>query len=74
MSDEYNTELIPLQFTQAEIDMVYFACLAHIGHPQTVDHDFSDEGFETLLAALSKIQDWCETLALTGEPDVVSPE
>lgn len=74
MSDEYNNDLLPeLQFTQAEIDMVYFACLAFIGHPQTEDHTYSDEGFATLLVALTKIQTWCEGLMLDGEPDVVSP-
>jgi hypothetical protein len=68
-----SSQVIPdLGFTQQEIDMVYFACLAHIGHPQTVEMELNDDGFEALLAALVKIKAHMDSLYLDGEPEVLS--
>lgn len=65
-------ELISLEFSQSEIDMIYFACLAHIGHPQTTEMELNDSGFDTLLAALVKIKAHMDSLYLDGEPEVLS--
>ena len=70
----YDDDEIDLGFTQGEIDMLYFAALHHIGHPQALELELDDPGFETLLKALKKIQDHMETLYTNGEPDVVVPE
>lgn len=69
----YEEDLVDLRFTQAEIDMLYFSCLHDIGHPQALEFELQDEGFETLLQALKKIQDHQESLETNGEPDVVVP-
>jgi hypothetical protein len=61
-----------LGFTQSEIDMIYFACLSHIGHPQASEMELNDDGFETLLDALIKIKAHMDSLYLSGEPEVVS--
>ena len=70
----YNDDEIDLKFTQAEIDMLYFAALHDIGHPQALEFELDDPGFETLMKALKKIQDHMESLYTNGEPDVVVPE
>lgn len=68
MPEGYETDLVDLQFTEAELDMLYFTCLHDIGHPQAIEFALSDNGYETLLAALKKIQDWSDNRA---EPDVM---
>lgn len=71
MPEGYNTDLIKdLLFTQAELDMIYFTCLHDIGHPQAQEYALGDEGYETLLDALKKIQEFFDGIA---EPDVVKP-
>lgn len=72
MSDSED-ELVPVQFTQAELDIIFFVCLHDIGHPQAMEYELKDEGFEDLLRALTRIQEWMESLSTSGEPDVVSP-
>lgn len=72
MSDS-DDEFVPVQFTQSELDIIYFVCLHDIGHPQAQEYELRDEGFETLLGALTRIQEWMESLSTAGEPDVVSP-
>jgi hypothetical protein len=65
---------VDLRFTQAELDMLYFSCLHDIGHPQAQEFELKDSGFETLLSALSKIQEFMLSLETSGEPDVMVPE
>jgi hypothetical protein len=67
----YEDDLVDLRFTQAELDMLYFSCLHDIGHPQAQEFELKDSGFETLLGALTKIQEWMESLELDGEPTVL---
>jgi hypothetical protein len=70
----YDDDLVDLRFTQAELDMLYFSCLHDIGHPQAQEFELKDSGFETLLSALSKIQEFMLSLETSGEPDVMVPE
>lgn len=70
----YATDEVDLRFTQAELDMLYFSCLHDIGHPQAEQWALSDDGFETLLGALSKIQEFFEAMSVSGEPDLVVPQ
>lgn len=62
---------VALEFTQSEIDMIYFACLAHIGHPQATEMELNDDGFDTLLGALTKIKAHMDSLYTDGEPEVI---
>jgi hypothetical protein len=74
VSDPTDEQLVPVQFTQSELDVIFFVCLHDIGHPQAMEFELLDEGFEDLLRALTRIQEWQESLVTAGEPDVVSPE
>ena len=69
----YEDDEVDLRFTQAEIDMLYFTCLHDIGHPQALEFELKDSGFETLLGALTKIQNFMESLEVNGEPEVMVP-
>lgn len=62
-----------VKFTHGELDMIYFSCLAYMGHPQAKEWTLTDDGFASLVRGLKKIQDWNETQAEKGEPEVVSP-
>lgn len=67
-------EVTRVVFTQAELDMLYFAGLHHIGHPQAQEYELQDDGFETLVKALKRIQDHMEWLETNGEPDLAATQ
>lgn len=70
--EAYDTELVEdLIFTEAEIDMLFFHSLKAIQHPQAEDWTTTDDGFETLMRALTKIQDHFGLRETDGEPVVV---
>jgi hypothetical protein len=68
---DYDDEPIFLGFTQAEIDMIYFALLAYIGHPQAAEYELKDDGFDCLLRGLTKIKEHQEEV--DRHPTVVEP-
>lgn len=71
---DYDEVLIEeVQFTHGELDMIYFSCLAYMGHPQAKEWTLTDDGFASLVRGLKKIQDWNEQQETAGEPEVVSP-
>lgn len=72
----YDSEIIEdIGFTQAEIDMIYFACLHYMGHPQAQAYEMQDSGFDSLLTGLQKIQTRMEEIESADEgPQVISAE
>ena len=74
MTDVNPDDLVNIEFTQSEIDMLYWSALHDIGHPEALGFELTDSGFDTLLRALTKIQAHMESLyeadLLSGEPEV----
>lgn len=65
-----DSEDIAFSFTQHEIDMIYFACLQHVGHPDAENYEMQDDGFEHLMSALRRISAYMETVY--DGPEVVT--
>lgn len=69
----YDEDEVEIRFTRAELDMLMFACLHHIGHPVARTFALGENGHKTLMKALDKINALFEEDETNGEPDVVSP-
>ena len=67
----YEQDEVDLTFTQAELDMLYYAGLFLFGHPETERWEPSEDGQRTLLKAVKKIKEHNDRLAVNGEPDIV---
>lgn len=72
--DGYDSDIVPLEFTLAELDMLYFTCLHDIGHPEAEEWQLTDSGFDALLKALKKIHEYHESLVIDGEPDIIEAQ
>lgn len=67
------SEDVTFSFTQSELDMIYFTCLAYIDHPDAADYELGAEGFDVLMGALRRISHYMETAAHLNDPEIVEP-